>query len=153
MSLRGDRFEDATDITFFMNVVAERGLLAVHETSGSGAALDQSDAVVAIPTGQAPSSLKPAGLLMNDVVNLDLTRQHLNEHKDEVQVNSKVRLLRRGWAVTDKISGTPNAGDTAYFTSTGLLSPTDPGSGPKVGRFLSKKDNDGFAKVEINITG
>ena len=153
MSLRGDRFEDATDITFFMNVVAERGLVVIHDTSGSGASLDQSDAVVAVPTGQAVSSTKPAGLLMNDVVNLDLTRQHLNEHKDEVQVNSKVRLLRRGWAVTDKISGTPNAGDSAYYTNTGLLTPTDPGSGPKVGRFLSKKDNDGFAKVEINITG
>jgi hypothetical protein len=153
MALRGDRFEDATDITFFMNVTAERGLLVIHDTSGSGSALDQSDAVVAVPTGQAVSSTKPAGLLMNDVVNLDLTRQHLNEHKDEVQVNSKVRLLRRGWAVTDKISGTPNAGDSAFYTNTGLLTPSDPGSGAKVGRFLSKKDNDGFAKVEINITG
>jgi hypothetical protein len=151
MALRGDRYEAATDISFFMNVAAERGLIAVHDSTGSGSALDQSDAVVAVPTGQAPSLTAPAGLLMNDVVNLDLTRQHLNQHKDEVQVNSKVRLLRRGWVVTDKISGSPVAGDKAYYTSTGLLTPTDAGSAPVVGRFLSKKDNDGFAKVEINI--
>lgn len=153
MALRGDRFEDATDITFFMAVAQERGVIVVHSTTGSGSALDQSDALVAVPTGQAPSTTTPAGLLLNDVVNLDLTRQHLNQHKDEVQINSKIRLGRRGWWVSDQISGSPVAGNTAYYTSLGLLTPTDPGSGPKVGRFLSKKDNDGFAKVEINITG
>jgi hypothetical protein len=153
MALRGDRYEAQTDISFFMNVAAERGLIVVHSTTGSGAALDQSEALVAVPTGQAPSTTAPAGLLLNDVVSLDLTRQHLNFYKDEVQVNSKVRLGRQGFWVTDKISGAPVAGNKAYYTSAGLLTPTDPGSGPTVGRFLSKKDNDGFAKVEINITG
>lgn len=152
MALRGLRSEDATDISFFMNVTAERGILVVHGTSGSGNAMDQSVATVAVPTGQAPSTLKPAGMLMNDVVNIDLTRQHLNQFKDEVQVYSKVRVMRRGWAVTDKISGTPSAGDKAYFTSTGLFTPTDPGNCDKVGRFLSSKE-DNFAKVEVNITG
>lgn len=153
MALRGDRYEAATDITFFMNVVAERGVIVVHTTTGSGSAMDQADAVVAVPTGQAPSSTSPAGLLLNDVVNLDLTRQHINQHKDEMQLGSKVRLGRQGFWVSDQISGAPVAGNTAYYTSLGLLTPSDPGSGPKVGRFLSKKDNDGFAKVEINITG
>lgn len=153
MALYGDRFEDATDISFFMQVVAERGLIVVHDSAGSGSALDQSVAYVAVPTGQAPSTTSPAGLLLNDVVNYDLTKQHLNQHRDEVQVNSKVRLLRRGWVVTDKVSGTPTGKASAYYTGTGLLTETDPGSGPKVGRFLSKKDNSGFAKVEINITG
>lgn len=153
MALYGDRFEDAVDISFFMQVVAERGLIVVHDSAGSGSALDQSDAYVAVPTGQAPSTTSPAGLLLNDVVNYDLTKQHLNQHRDEVQINSKVRLLRRGWVVTDKVSGTPTGKATAYYTSAGLLTETDPGSGPKVGRFLSKKDNSGFAKVEINITG
>jgi len=153
MSLRPDRFEDATDISFFMNVVATRGLIVVHDGNGSGVSMDDSAAIVAVPTGQAPSATKPAGLLLNDVVNIDQTRQHLNWHQDEVQLGGKVCLLRRGWVVTDSISGTPLAGDTAYYTNAGLLVPTDPGSGPKVGRFLSKKDADGFCKVEINITG
>ena len=153
MALRPDRFELATDISYFMNVTAERGLVVVHDSSGSGAALDDSNAYVAVPTGQAPSTTSPAGLLLNDVVNIDQTRQHINWHKDETQLGGKVCILRNGWVVTDKVSGTPTAGNPAYYTSAGLLTPTDPGSGPKVGRFLSKKDNDGFAKVEINITG
>ena len=154
MALRPDRFEDATDISFFMNVTADRGLIVVHDSTGSGAAMDDSAAYVAVPTGQAPSTTKPAGLLLNDVVNVDQTRQHLNWHQDETQLGGKVCLLRRGWVVTDKISGTPTGnGSPAYYTNAGLLTETDPGSGPKVGRFLSKKDVDGFAKVEINITG
>lgn len=153
MALRPDRHEQTTDISYFMNVTAERGLLVVHDSSGSGAAMDDSAAYVAVPTGQAPSTTNPAGLLLNDVVNIDQTRQHINWHKDEVQLGGKVCLLRRGWVVTDKISGTPTGGNKAYYTSLGLFTPTDPGSGPSVGRFLSKKDVDGFAKVEINITG
>lgn len=153
MALRPDRYEDATDISYFMNVTADRGLIVVHDSSGSGAAMDDANAYVAVPTGQAPSSTKPAGLLLCDVVDVDQTRQHLNFHQDEVQKNGKVVLLRRGWVVTDKVSGTPTAGDKAYYTNAGLVTPTDPGSGPVVGRFLGKKDNDGFAKVEINITG
>lgn len=153
MALRPDRHEDVTDISYFMNVVAERGLFVVHDSSGSGAAMDDANAYVAVPTGQAPSTTKPAGLLLNDMVNNDLTRTHMNFSRDEMQIRGKCTLLRRGWAVTDKISGTPTAGDPVYYTSAGLLTPTDPTNGIKVGRFLSKKDNDGFAKVEINITG
>ncbi len=153
MALRPDRFERATDISFFMNVTAERGLIVVHDSAGSGAGMDDSNAYVAVPTGQAPSTTSPAGLLLNDVVNVDQTRQHINWHKDETQLGGKVCLLRQGWVVTDKVSGTPTGKATAYYTNAGLLTETDPGSGPKVGRFLSKKDNDGFAKVEINITG
>jgi Arc/MetJ family transcription regulator len=42
-----------------------------------------------------PSGKVPVGLLLNDMVNIDLTRQHLNQHKDEVQKGGKVTLLKR----------------------------------------------------------
>src|SRR5688500_1708771 len=117
MSLRPDRFEDVTDISYFMNVTATRGLIVVHDSSGSGAALDDSSAYVAVPTGQAPSTTEPAGLLLNDVVNIDQTRQHLNWHQDEMQLGGKVTLLRRGWVVTDSIVNgqTPSGGDPAFY--------------------------------------
>lgn len=154
MALKGDfNYYSPTDVSFYMNVVAERGVIVVHSSSGSGAAMDQADAYVAVPTGQAPSTLYPAGMLLCDMVNNDLTKMHENWYKNEMQLGGKVELLRQGWVVTNKISGTPTAGNTAYFTSTGLVTPTDPGNGPKVGRFLSAKDSDGYAKVEINITG
>ena len=151
MALRPDRVEHYTDLSFFMNETAERGVICTHNTGGSGAAMDASSAVVRVATAMAQ---EPAGLLLNDVVNIDLTRQHLNYHKDEVQIGSKVLLLRQGTVVTDQISGTPVVGESAHFDPNGLLvtSSQDSTSDP-VGRFLSTKDSDGYAKVDINING
>ena len=165
MALRPDRNEHLTDLSYFMNEVAERGIVVIHDTGGSGAAMDDSSALVKTPTSASVSGTNPAGLLLNDVVNLDLTRQHINYAKDEVQKGSKVLLLRRGTVVTDQISGTPTIGADAYVTRVGTISATAiegvmtvfDGTiprpiTPKVGRFLSTLDADGFAKVEINIT-
>lgn len=153
MALKPDRFEDATDLSFFMNVTGERGQIVIHDTTGSGAGMDDATNNVKLVAGTAPSGTKPAGLLLCDVVNYDLTRQPLNAHKDEVQLGGKVLLLRRGYVVTNKVTGTITAGAPAYYDSNGVLTVTDPGSGFKVGRFLTKADADGYAKVEINITG
>jgi hypothetical protein len=152
MALRPDRNEHLTDLSFFMNETAERGIIVVHSTGGSGAAMDDSNAKVIAPATTV-SGKNPAGLLLNDVVNLDLTRQHINFHKDEVQQGNKVLLLRRGTVVTDQISGTPTVGAKAYFVVGGTISASNQDSlSTQVGRFLSIKDADGYAKVEINIT-
>ena len=165
MALKPDRHEVVTDISFFMNETAERGIVVTHSTAGSGAAMDDSNALVAIPTTASGSA--PAGLLLNDVVNIDLTRQHLNQHQDEVQKGGKVTLLKQGYVVTNKleVNSKPTVGAPAYVASSGLLSTTDPegydGStldlsrkfdySTKVGRFLSTEDADGYAKVYIDI--
>ena len=152
MALRPDRNEHLTDLSFFMNETAERGIIVVHSTGGSGAAMDDSNAKVIAPATTV-SGKSPAGLLLNDVVNPDLTRQHINFHKDEVQQGNKVLLLRRGTVVTDQISGTPTVGAKAYFVVGGTISASNQDSvSTQVGRFLSVKDADGYAKVEINIT-
>ena len=151
MALRPDRNELQTDLSFFMNEVAERGIVLIHSTQGSGAAMDDSAAVVAIPTN-SDHAKHPAGLLLNDVVNLDLTRQHINFAKDEMQLGGKCLLLRRGFVVTDQISGSITLGEEAYFHTNGQLTSSTAYSGSTVvGRWLSKKDADGFAKVDINI--
>ena len=94
----------------------------------------------------------PVGVLLNDVVNLDLTRQHINYAKDEMQQGGKVLLLRIGTVVTDQISGAITLGDPAHFMGAGqLCSATANSNSPVIGRWLSKKDADGFAKVAINI--
>jgi hypothetical protein len=151
MALKPDRkYNDGTDIHYFMSETAERGIIVIHDdtTSGVGAAMDDADAAVKVPTD---ASGTPAGLLLNDVVNLDLTRQRLNPHQDEVQLGGKVTVLTHGWVVTDKIvSGdAPKAGDPAYFAASGELSTTD--TSDQVGKWLSAKDSDGYAKVEINL--
>ena len=151
MALRPDRNEHLTDLSFFMNETAERGIIVVHSTGGSGAAMDDSNAKVIAPATTV-SGKNPAGLLLIDVVNLDLTRQHINCHIDEVQQGNKVLLLRRGTVVTDQISGTPTVGAKAYFVVGGTISASNQDSvSTQVGRFLSVKDADGYAKVEINL--
>jgi hypothetical protein len=154
MALKADRFEQETDITMTCPSVASRGVGLCVKTSGSGVALGDSASVCdlfASPSGQVF-----AGVLMNDVVNIDLTRYHINFHKDEVPINYRVRLLRKGWVITDQISGTPTVGQTAYLTTNGQFTPTLSATGglvatPKAGRFESIKDASGFVKLAVNI--
>lgn len=151
MALKPDRVEAYTDISFFMNETGERGGIVVHSTAGSGAAMDDSNAVVEYAAD--PSGTNPAGLLLCDVVDLDLTRQHINFHKDEVQKGSKVTILRQGTVVTDVVATglDISAGDAAYYGANGALTTTSTNS-IQVGRFLSDYDADGYVKVDINIT-
>lgn len=158
MALKGDRYELQTDVSFFMNEVAERGGVVVLPSTStpSGSAMDSSVNVVTYAA--TPSGLTPMGVLLNDMVNIDLTRQHINWHKDEVQKGGKVTILRKGYVVTNRIStsGTPVAGNNAYVAESGLFSTLgkaqslDSGTVP-IGRFLTAKDSDGYAKIEINL--
>tara|TARA_Y100000385_G_scaffold279086_1_gene328304 strand:- start:683 stop:1174 length:492 start_codon:yes stop_codon:yes gene_type:complete len=158
MALKTDRSTLQTDISFFMNEAATRGGVVSISTGGSGASMDNGAAVVtyaALPSGKVP-----VGLLLNDMVNIDLTRQHLNQHKDEVQKGGKVTLLQKGTVVTSNLEGTsPSAGSPAYLAHSGNLSIADlsndttdtDGSTRLVGRFLSGVDEDGYAKVFIDL--
>lgn len=154
MALKSDRIEAYTDISFFCNdTTAERGGIVVFATgvAGSGAAMDDANAVVTYAA--SASGRVPAGLLLNDVVSLDLTRQHINWHKDEVQTGSKVTLLRQGQVTTDSIVAgvTVGPGSGAYVGANGDLTTVSTNS-TRVGTFLSAKDADGYAKVDINLT-
>lgn len=150
MALKPDRIELQTDVSFFMNTVAARGGVATVSTAGSGVAMDDANAVVAYAAD--PSGALPVGVLLNDVVDLDLTRQHINWHKDEVQKGGKVTLLQVGQVTTDKVAGSPAAGEVAYVAANGTIgNDADGGNNAAIGRFLSGKDADGFAKVAVNI--
>jgi len=149
MALKGDRNELDTDISFFINETGEKGQFMSISTAGSGSAMDNSNAVVTVAA--EASGAKFAGILLNDVVNIDQSRYHINWQKDEVQQGGKVTLLRKGWVVTDQISGTPTAGQDCYLADSGNCSATQDGTAPKIGQFLSTKNADGFAKVAVNV--
>lgn len=155
MALKADRYEFQTDISFFYNAgTATRGGVVVHDTTaGSGAAMDQG--VNLVKYSAATSASVPVGILLNDVVNKDLTRTHLNQYKDEVQKGGKVTVLRKGYVVTNNVTGTPTAGSLAYacHVNAGNVRGDSPGSSGAlvVGRFLTSKDADGYAKVEVNL--
>ena len=154
MALKGNRHIEATDITRTCTTVAERGVVAVQDATGSGVALGGSAGSVKVAANA--SGLAVVGLLLNDVVTLDETRYHRNFHKDTTQLNERVTLLRRGWVITDRIIGTPTFGATAYLDSSGFLTPTAHATGgvvakPKVGMFGGTKDENGFVRVDINL--
>ena len=154
MALKADRHELDVDISYFMNETAEKGQIVCFSSAGSGAAMDQAGALVTVAA--ANGTVIPVGVLLNDVVNLDLTRQHINWHKDEVQKGGKVTLLKKGYIVTDQIEGTPTMGalaflddaDTGKFAVAGSVAD---GKYNAVGRFMSIKDEDGYAKIEGNL--
>ena len=159
MALKADRYELQTDISFFYNDSAvSRGGVVVHDsTTASGAAMDQGVNLVKYKAAAATDV--PVGILLNDVVNKDLTRTHLNQHKDEVQLGGKVTILRKGYVVTNMVIGTPNVGDVAYAAGTGeaagdivsgTLSAAASGA-LGIGRFMTDKDEDGYCKIEINL--
>jgi hypothetical protein len=147
MALKSDRYELQTDISFFYNEgAATRGGVVVHDTAGSGAAMDQGVNLVKYATSGVP-----VGILLNDVVNKDLTRTHLNQHKDEVQKGGKVTVLRKGYVVTSNVTGSPLAGATAYRCTVTAGNISTVASGNAIGAFVSTKDEDGYAKVEVNL--
>jgi hypothetical protein len=156
MALKADRNELDVDISFFMNETAEKGQVVSIQTAGSGAAMDQAGALVRIHG--ADGSTIPVGVLLNDVVDIDLTRQHINWHKDEVQKGGKVSILKKGYIVTDQVAltGSYVAGALAFMDDddTGLIvnaAHVDDGEYTAIGRFMSDKDEDGYYKVEINL--
>jgi hypothetical protein len=158
MALKADRYEESTDISFFYNegTATRGGAVVLDAALASGAAMDQGGNKVKYGTAGVP-----VGILLNDVVNKDLTRTHLNQYKDEVQQGGKVTVLTRGWVVTDMIeaglSPDVKAGDIAYVSSSeaGDLTNVAPGGSGSlaVGRFMSQKDGDGYAKVYVNLPG
>lgn len=156
MSLKGDRYEFKTDISYFMNDVATRGGIVSLVSVGSGAAMDQAAALVTYSASS--TGVRPVGVLMGDVVNYDLTRQHINFHRDEIQVGGKVRILQKGYVVTNNIIGTPAVNDNAVLTSSGNVMPqalsaagTNLSLRPYVGWFGSVKDEDGYAKLNVEL--
>lgn len=138
-------------VAYFMNEVAERGGIVVWDSSVTGLGnLDDPNAVVVNPL--APTGNVPVGVLMNDVVNLDLTRTHLNQHRDEVQVNGKVAVLKIGTVHTNRLlSGDiPVPGDDAHYTVAGEFTNSVTTS-PVVGKFTSTVDADGYVVVDVRL--
>jgi len=156
MALKADRYEESTDISYFMTAATgdRGGVVCLDLLSASGAAMDQGDNTVSYQA--AATTDVPVGILLNDVVNKDLTRTHLNQYKDEVQLGGKVTVLTRGWVVTNKVTGTPAAGDLAYASETigeisTVAADAEASGNLAIGRFMSAKDADGYAKVYVNL--
>lgn len=154
MALKPLRKVNDDVIEFYFNEVAEPGIVVVFSgNGGSGAFTDQSVGLVVVPNAAGgPSGTKPAGVLMEEVVDIDQTRYELNEQRIQEAIGGKVQLLRKGRICTNKVASgqTPTAGVDAYYTTAGEFTTSSTNS-TKVGQYLGKKDNDGYVYVDITI--
>ena len=159
MALKSDRYEETTDISYFYTAgtATRGGVVCLDVLSASGAAMDQGDNTVSYQV--AANSDVPVGILLNDVVDKDLSRTHINWYKDEIQKGGKVTVMTRGWVVTNMVDGTPVPGSLAYASNgagkegmiaTQAADATASGN-LAIGRFMSAKDADGYAKVFVNL--
>lgn len=156
MALKPDRdfFEDTDIMNYWINDgtqdTKEKGGVASVVSSGSGVAMDASGNVVSYVAD--PSGVAPKGVLLHDVnPPLSATRDFRNYDKVEARPGDKVALVRKGWLVTDFITGTPAVGGVAYLGASGLISTTQATDAPTIGRFETTVDADGFARVYIDI--
>lgn len=149
MALKPDREEFNHDIRYYMDTVADRGGVVVLQSAGSGGYPGDPNAVVTYAA--APSGRYPVGILLCDVVSIDLSRYHMNWYREQVPVGSKVVLARSGWYTTNMIdpASNPVGGEPAYLGPSGLFSLT--AGGPLVGQFIGAKDEDGFAPVYVEL--
>jgi hypothetical protein len=141
-ALKADRYEAHTDICFFCDSVGHSGSI-VEELFIKPYGMDPHRIV-----RPGHHSGVPVGMLLNDVVEIDLNRHPVNYHKDEVISGSKVRVMSAGW-VAARCRGTPKPNLAAYYDHDGML--TTQKNSKQIGRFLSTKDEDGFAKVLVEV--
>jgi hypothetical protein len=152
MALKPDREEFHYDIRWYMDAPAERGGVVCLSTADSGGYPGGANNVVSYAA--APSGKFPIGVLMNDVVDYDPSRQHGNPYRMQTLIGSKVTLIKDGWVTTNMIEAadTPAGGVGAYLGNSGLFTTAaNGGVNPKVGQFLGTKDQDGFAPIRIEL--
>jgi hypothetical protein len=155
MAILADRQIDAVELGYFLNEVSVKGKLVSVKTAGSGVAMDNVNNVATVAASS--SGQLPLGMLINEFVSVDLTRFPINWHKDQSVSGDKATVMTKGWAVTDQVIGTPSAGHFAVLSSSGNVTNLAPGgawnevANPKVGRFRSTLDSNGFAKVYIDL--
>jgi len=171
MGLKADRYIRSDRIDVYLNEAATRGHIVTKSTLASGVALDN---VANLGTLAAnPSGTRPLGVLLGDMVDIDVTREFLNTQQDKTVKGGKMRLVTEGWIVTDEIGvGTVTAGEAAYVGASGQFASasmienwtggvgvpnppteeTNATSFPMVGRFDTSKDQNDYARITINIT-
>lgn len=163
MALKPDRQVIQYDVSYFSSGVMTRGGVACQATPPGSGGMDEAAQKAYYATnvagGTGPSGLVPLGLILDDVVNIDQSVQFTNPFKSEMQTGDKVAMAVKGDFRTNMLYASNVATGAvypvnAYLALSGLL--TDQtgfaGSGwPVVGKFLSRRDADGYAKVRIDL--
>lgn len=162
-TLKPDRLYNPADIVthYSMYETGTRGGIVCQATGfyPVGAGTDSSEQRCYYVNGN-PSGFKPVGLLINDVVNKDLTQTHINYHKDEVQIGEKVVVAKKGEFVTNRIGPGQASGVALTLPARAYVGPSGylytaagyaTSGWTEVGRFTTYVNTEGFARFEANI--
>lgn len=157
MALKPDReYNETTSIRYFWSEVtaqatAEKGGIACQESVGSGVALDASGNVVQYAANG--SGAVPVGVLLQDVNPvMSTTRDFPDLQSGEKRPGDKVTLFRKGWLVSDMVSGTITRGATLYVGDSGYMTTNQISAGHvAIGRVETTADADGFVTVFVDI--
>ena len=145
------KYDEGSDIAYVLNEVAEAGIVVRHVSTASGTGKPgDANNLVEVPTSV---SGVPVGILVPDVVSIDLSRQNhiARNHRDELPVCSPVTIVTDGYVYTNMlVSGvSPTPGQPAYYVSGGLV--TNVAGSAVVGRFRGQKDADGYIGVDVKL--
>lgn len=139
--LKPDHMMRDVSCKWFCDDVAQRGCVVELDSFVEG----NSQWPVVRPghhTGQ------PVGVLMDDVVDLDLCKVPLWNHRG-TQKGGKVTVLQEGEILTGPFEGTVKVGSLMYYDENGGF--TTENNGHPIGYAMSGKDDDGYVKVAIRL--
>lgn len=157
MALKAHQKVTTDDINFRLGSVEERGVLVCISTS--------TDGEVENVTGSV-SGKRVAGMLLMDTVTRGLpgnlttlgddtgtTSLPRNMNKNETYVSGVVRLMKKGEAITNQVSGSISKGATLYVSPSGKLSATQAAGAQEVGYALEDLSDSfsGFVKVFLDV--
>jgi hypothetical protein len=142
-SLKQDRDIMHADCSHFCDVFASRGTVAeLYSFEPSIAGMQQAVVRPGFHSGQ------PVGVLLNDVVNMDLTRV-CRFRQGEVQVGNKVYLCQDGDLIVGAFDKPVSIGERMFYDEKGHMTTID--TGRPIGVAVSSSDDDGFAKIRIQL--
>lgn len=150
MALKPDRNVTDWVLGYKASAAASRGGLVSVSTPTSGVGLNGVGVAGYVAN---PSGAQVLGVLLDDVNDYG-AKLNRNPYKDEVNVGGAVGIGKQGWVVTNMVypGVNPTAGQAAYLGHSGYFTNVQtPVQAPKVGRFETSKDEDGYVKVSINI--
>lgn len=147
----GDRRYHNT--TVFVSAAAERGGVLTLSTTSSGSAFGDSAVVGAYAAN--PSGRVVLGVLVEDFVDKDLTRTHLNWHKSEQIINSPASVLNQGFVTTNMTEGAITTPGPAYLGHSGRIGRVSTllgaGAEMEVGVIETIPDEDGYVRFRFNL--
>jgi hypothetical protein len=135
-AFKADRTIENDNISYFMSECADRGTIVSCKNEHE--------------VHRQRAFENPIGVLLNDVVDIDMVRQPIGYyHNDEAKamLGDRVSIVTKGKLIMC-VDGRAVAGEAAWSYNGNVNSH----GGIRIGTFLSSSDDEGFAKVQIDMT-